>query len=149
MLSHRSRTTIVVIGVVYLGIALAIGFWPSPVDRPVDAQLSSLLALLHSLGLPRQIDYNAVEFSANIVFFIPAGAVAAALLARHRWWMAVLLGACFSGTIELGQLLLLPARFASWNDILANTLGAALGAAAVSLVRWRRATPPASSAEPQ
>ena len=112
----------------YLVTLAAIAFWPSPVDRGAHRPITSILARLHAHGMPGWIDYGLVEFTANIVLFVPVGLLGVVLLGSARWWVAVLAGFAASGLIELGQLVFLPARYATVMDVLANTSGAALGA---------------------
>lgn len=77
------------------------------------------------------------EILLNIAFFIPVGLLAAVLFCRHgRWWVPVALGCLLSVCIELTQLL---ARcgYCEVDDVMNNTLGAALGAGLVWLIdRW-------------
>lgn len=121
---------------VYALFVLAIGLYPTPVDRPIDGLLSRVLRFLHRHGVPRAFDYAFVEFTANIAFFVPLGVFAALLLLHRRWWLAGVIGFAASVAIETAQATLLPGRFASALDVLANTTGAFLGATAVVL--WRR-----------
>lgn len=112
------------------GAALAgILFWPTPVDRPISGLLERALGKLHGWGLPQAIGYAQVEWLANVALFVPFGVLAALLLPRRSWWLAIPLALFSSAALELAQLLL-PERFASVADITANTLGAALGALA-------------------
>ncbi|WP_181578483.1 hypothetical protein [Arthrobacter sp. AQ5-05] len=46
---------------------------------PFASDLSGALAWLHVHGLPSTIGYNAVEFGANIVLFIPLDCMAGSL----------------------------------------------------------------------
>ncbi|MDO5745979.1 MAG: VanZ family protein, partial [Micrococcaceae bacterium] len=69
----------------------------------------------------------------NVALFVPFGDLAAAWV--RRWWAVVALGFGASCLIELGQGLLLSARYPSVWDIVANTLGTALGAAVFLLVQ--------------
>ena len=119
----------------YLAWALVIGFWPYPVDRPLGAAIFRALDFLHARGLPELVDYGVVEFAANVWFFIPVGLLCAALLPRRLWWGAVLSGIALSGLIELGQLLFRSARYASWGDITANTIGAVVGVLVAVAIR--------------
>ncbi|MET4704824.1 VanZ family protein [Frigoribacterium sp. UYMn621] len=137
MLRGRTRRLLALIGVAYVAACLVIGFWPSPVDRPVDDSLARVLAYLHSVGVPDVVDYSFVERAANVLLFVPLGALVAAQLSRRHWWIA--LGTCIalSGVIELGQALLLPARYASWIDLLANSVGGAIGVGITMLLRRR------------
>lgn len=82
----------------------------------------------------------------NVVLFVPVGALLAKLL-RGRWWVAVLVAGLCSAAIEVVQAQWLLERIGSVDDVVANTLGAALGALAVTLRRRhrsRRAGRPAS-----
>ena len=119
----------------YLAWALAIGLWPDPVDRPLGAAIFRTLNFLHAHGLPQAVDYGVVEFAANVWFFIPVGLLCAALLPRRLWWGALLSGLALSSLIELGQLLTSPGRYASWGDIIANTIGTTLGVLVVVGIR--------------
>lgn len=116
----------------YLVAVALIVFWPTPVDRPASGQLHTVLDWLHQRGLPEFIGYNKVEFAANIAMFIPMGYIAATWL--KKVWLGVIVGALASCLIELGQEVLLPERYATGLDVLANTTGAGLGAALYYLI---------------
>ena len=113
--------------VAYLVGLACVAFWPTPVDQPVSGTLAELIRWLHARGMPRSIGYGTIECAANIALFASFGYVMASASGR-TWWRVALLGGAVSCFIELGQALLLPDRFPSAWDILANTLGAALGA---------------------
>ena len=66
------------------------------------------------------------EFLANIVLFVPLGVLVAVAWPRARPWSVVLVGFAVSVTIELVQMLL-PSRFPTISDVIANTVGAAVG----------------------
>jgi len=67
-----------------------------------------------------------IEFGANILMFVPLGLLLT-LLFRHPWY-GVALALALSAAAELAQIVI-PSRQPTVRDILANTLGAALGAA--------------------
>jgi VanZ family protein len=137
-----SRRLLLVLLVLYVVGVVLIAVWPSPVDRNFDGPLRGSIAWLQRHGLDF-VTYDRVEFAANIVFFIPLGLLLAALGGRGRVMIAFATCVAVSLSIELGQALFLPARFASAGDVLANTVGAAIGAAAAAIassVRRRRAT---------
>ena len=74
--------------------------------------------------------------------FVPLGLLLP-VATRTRAWLAVPAGAWFSALIELSQLAFLPHRVASIQDVVMNTLGATLGAAALLAIRaWRAADHP-------
>lgn len=121
-----------------------VGYWPVPVDRGMRSILTSVLDRLAAAGAPSWVDYAHIEFGANIVLFVPVGVLIALLLPRWEWWLAPIIGLALSLAIEFGQALLLPQRFATPLDVLANTTGATVGALIVTAIRLalraRRAT---------
>ena len=142
--NRRRIVTLAVIGVVFVGGALVIGFLPTRVDGGVEPTVRRVLSWLQDVGAPAWVDYDFADFVANIGFFVPIGLVAALLLPWRAWWAAIPIGAALSGLLELGQYLFLPERYASWTDVAANTTGAIIGAligAAIRAARMRRATP--------
>lgn len=76
-----------------------------------------------------------VEFTANVLMFVPLGVLVP--LVFRRLWIGVLVAAALSAGAELVQTLL-PARHASMRDVLANVLGALLGAAVLWAVTRHR-----------
>ncbi|MCU6479919.1 VanZ family protein [Arthrobacter sp. A2-55] len=120
---------------VYLvGVALVV-FWPTPVDRPASGDLHLVINWMHAHGLPMFIGYNQVEFTANIAMFVPMGLIASTWF--KNGWVSLAISSLASCFIEFSQYLFLPHRFASGMDVLANTTGAAIGAA-VYFVDHRR-----------
>ncbi|MFT4230900.1 MAG: VanZ family protein [Microbacterium sp.] len=116
-----------VLAVVYGSFLAVVAFWPSPVDRPVASLLERAIDELHERGVPSFVDYGFLESSANIALFVPVGLLLGLAL-PVRWWPgAVVLGPLLSMAIELAQGLFLSARYASWGDVLANSVGATIG----------------------
>jgi VanZ family protein len=139
MLRDRTRRVLALTGIAYGVICLLIGFWPTPVDRPIDGLLARVLGFLHAHGVPQFIGYSLVEFWANVALFVPVGAVLAALAPRRLWWAPLVLGVELSAVIELIQFDLLPARVASVGDVAANSLGTAIGVGITALLLRSRA----------
>jgi glycopeptide antibiotics resistance protein len=82
--------------------------------------------------------------AANVALFLPLGFLLPLLAPWFdRWWRAVGAGFALSGAIELSQLAFPGVRRPDVNDVLMNTLGAAIGFLAYRLVararRGRRA----------
>ncbi|UJP08878.1 VanZ family protein [Microbacterium sp. KUDC0406] len=76
-----------------------------------------------------------VEFTANVLMFLPLGFLLT-LLFRHPWY-GTLLALVLSAGVEVAQIVI-PDRVASLRDIVANTLGAAIGAFLAWLLFLRR-----------
>lgn len=130
-------------------VVVAVGFivlTPGPPAPDGQSSLRRSLDRLHQLGaLPDFVSFGAVEWSSNVLMFAPVGFLLAGVLpVRRRWWV-VPAAATLSCGIELFQKLFLPERVASLLDVLANTLGAALGLLVLTgLSRWMMRTAPNS-----
>ena len=62
----------------------------------------------------------------NILLFLPFGYLLQTMFPRLRWWQVILLGLAFSLCIELLQLIT-KLGYADVDDLINNTLGAAIG----------------------
>jgi glycopeptide antibiotics resistance protein len=122
------------VSLAYLVALTLIAFWPIPVDRGAHGSISSVVLWLHRHGVPAWLNYAVIEFTANIALFVPVGLLVVLLAGAHRWWLGPLFGAAISSAIEVGQLVFLPERFATVNDVIANSLGAVLGTIAAIIV---------------
>ncbi|MEV3901258.1 VanZ family protein [Mycobacterium sp. NPDC050551] len=138
----RRRRVLTLWTAAYVGVIALIVFWPST-EELVNPSLRWIRHVTHA-------PLSVVEFSTNVLLFIPFGMLAAAYLTRRRWWLAMLAGAAASAGIELTQAVLLPGRDPSLSDIAANTAGATLGVLVVSVIRlaWRRDEPVGEPAVP-
>ncbi|GGE99360.1 VanZ family protein [Mycetocola zhadangensis] len=120
---------IAALAAVAYAIALAlIAFWPTPVDQPIERPIHRAVDWSQSHGA-EVVTYPFIESMANVALFIPVGFLLVLILGAGRWWLSVLAGAALSAAIELGQLYFLDARFATMNDVFANTAGTLAGAA--------------------
>ena len=81
----------------YLVALVLIVFWPTPVDRPAAGTLHSLIVWIHSHGVPTFIGYNTIEFTANIVMFVPMGIIASGWIKKA--WLGAALGAASIGAM--------------------------------------------------
>ncbi|WP_210506498.1 VanZ family protein [Naasia sp. SYSU D00057] len=120
---------------VYLAAVLVITLTPAPVDRPFRGSLARLIQELHERGVPAWIGYGEIEFTGNVLLFVPAGFLAALVLARRDWWIVAVAAPVFSALIEFAQALFLTERFPTVSDIVANSVGGAFGAALALLAR--------------
>jgi glycopeptide antibiotics resistance protein len=135
---RRLRLAATVAAVYALGLAL-VAMWPHPVDDDIDvAGFPPLRWTTETLGLSPFQGYEVVQFSANVVLFMPLGALVLLVWRRAGVVYATLAGATVSTLVELLQHLVRPERIASVQDVLANTIGAAAGAGAVWVLRRLR-----------
>ena len=127
----------------------AIGVWPTHVDKNVDlVDTRPAQWVLDQLDLTNQQGYDLIEFGANILLFVPFGLLLRALRPGWSWLTVVLIGALASATIEILQAVARPGRTADVRDVIANTLGAALGCLVYAVARQvsrRSASDPAGS----
>lgn len=143
--SRRARWIVVLCAAYTLAIA-AVGLWPSHVDQNVDIVHNAPAQwLLHHLNLTNHQGYDVAEFGANVLWFVPFGLLLQVIRPRWSWLTIVLAGALVSTTIEILQAVARPGRTADPGDVLANTIGVALGCLAYAVVRRRRASDPAGS----
>jgi VanZ family protein len=119
----------------YIAAGAAVLLWPTRVDAPFDNKLATTLEALHAHGVPEFINYAFVESSANIVMFFPLGILLTLVWGSRLSWIAPTVGLAASSAAELAQMLLLPNRVASIEDVLANTIGTILGTVLVVMVR--------------
>jgi len=109
---------------------------PSIYDARTGGILHAVLHALHGWPPTAWITFAVVESVANVVMFVPLGLLIVAW--GGRWWHGILAGLIISSAIETVQLLFLPTRVADVRDVIANTLGAALGVTIALLLRRRR-----------
>jgi glycopeptide antibiotics resistance protein len=138
----------VVAGLYALALA-AIGAWPTHVDKNIDlVDTRPAQWVLDQLNLTNQQGYDLIEFGANILLFVPFGLLVCALRPGWSRLTVVMVGALASATIEILQAVARPGRTADVRDVVANTLGAALGGlvyAAARQIARRGASDPAGS----
>ena len=111
----------------YATIVLLATMWPTPLDQGFETSINKLFSVLYRNGVPLWFGYSKLEFSANILMFIPLGFLVALLLPRRIWWLALIICPAMSIAIELTQSLALSARFATVTDVVSNSLGAVIG----------------------
>jgi len=119
----------------YLGAVLAIAFYPAPVDRNFRGLLDRVIDKLHENGVPSFVDYGVIEALANVALFIPVGLLIAIAVPKSIWWITIFIGPLISIAIEVLQGALLPERFSTVNDVVANSIGCLIGATLGLMVR--------------
>jgi glycopeptide antibiotics resistance protein len=118
---------------------------PQPLDASGRGFLHRLIRVVSGDNTLDWITYALVEFTANIVLFIPVGVLFALLLGWRRWWLAALLGIALTVSIEAAQLVL-PDRVTDPRDVVSNSIGSTIGVALVLAGAWWRARRPAKTA---
>lgn len=121
---------------VYLGAVTAVTMTPGRTHDSSLGIVRTVLAWLDERGVP--LPFASVEAVANVVMFVPFGVLVGLLLGLRRWWAVVLLGAATSVVIETVQRVV-PERYSTVQDVVMNTLGAAVGVAALAWWLARRA----------
>jgi glycopeptide antibiotics resistance protein len=123
----------------YVAVLAIVLSWPVHVDgRGGLFRFDPLLHLLARFGIPAWASYPFLEFTANAVLFVPLGVLWALIVDRWRAALrivtAALLGATISVIAELAQGFLMAERTMDARDVVANGIGAAVGAIATVLV---------------
>ena len=123
---------------VYLAAVGAVTLTPGQAHDPSLGAVRAVLRWLDERGVP--LPFEVVEAVANVVMFAPFGVLVSLLPRMRRGWVVVLLALATSVTIETVQRVL-PGRFSTLQDVVMNTLGAAVGVLCVRLVLRRRGHP--------
>lgn len=116
--------------IAYLCALALIALWPARVDEGADALLAAVTAAFPA------ITYDVVEVGANVLLFVPFGALLATLVRSRA--IVVLLAFASSTAIELMQAVALEQRTPSAIDVLANLTGACLGVVIVDVIEQAR-----------
>jgi glycopeptide antibiotics resistance protein len=120
---------------VFLALAL---LWPTSGWQ--SGAVAWLGGILGHLGFsPSLVTQIRLEFVMNAVIIAPVPFLGAVLLPRYTWRDWTALGFAGALLVEIVQGLLLPQRNASYVDVVANTLGALVGAGLAQLSRRSRA----------
>ncbi|CAN5166200.1 hypothetical protein BH11ACT1_BH11ACT1_25890 [soil metagenome] len=142
---RRARRVIVYAAALYLLGVARMTLWPDFASPDQLDALRSLVAWLTKHGIP--VTYDGVEAAANLVMFVPFGVLGGLLVSRRHRGAVVAAGCAVSAAIETTQLLFLPTRVATVQDVVLNTAGAAVGLLGLVVVAARR-TEPDSTSEP-
>ena len=110
----------------FVVVVAIITLWPGPPDPGGQQALKAFLSRAHQRGLLTLITFGGIEFGANVLMFIPIGTFGALALAKMRW-LIVPAAIAASAIIEVIQATLMPERFGTPQDVVANGLGALIG----------------------
>lgn len=123
------RGVAVLVGGAYVALMVVVVWSPMPLTGPLEPLLVNLESFFQTrLGAPPGFGRRAVEFAANVVFFVPPALLVTFGMRRPRINLVVLLGFVATVTIEFVQYAALPGRSSTLSDVVANTLGALIGA---------------------
>jgi glycopeptide antibiotics resistance protein len=117
----------------YLALVGWITLGPQPLDTQDQRLLSRILSFFGNHDATKWINYNLVEFSANIAMFVPLGLFFLLLLGRKRAWLAMLLGVTLTVGIETAQIFI-AGRVSDPRDVLANSTGTLIGVIAALII---------------
>jgi glycopeptide antibiotics resistance protein len=109
-----------------IGLALIVWLPASIAGRVTGIAFRLARYVSEHFGVALSTSYTVFEFLANIALFVPFGLLLAAAWPRRSPWLIILIGYAVSATIELVQTLL-PSRFPTLSDVIANTLGTIIG----------------------
>lgn len=122
----------------YLALVGWLTLGPQPLDASGRGPLHRVIRFISGDNTLDWITYALVEFTANIVLFLPIGILFVLLLGWRRWWLAALLGIALTVSIEAAQLIL-PGRVTDPRDVVSNSVGAIIGVASVLVVTASKA----------
>jgi len=110
---------------------------PQPLDSNGRGILHRIIRFISGDDTLDWITFALVEFTANIVLFVPVGVLFTLMLGWRRWWLAALLGAGLTAAIEFAQLFI-PNRVTDPRDLVSNSVGALIGVTLVLVfTAWR------------
>ncbi len=128
------RSTVTIVLAVYTALLLVALLAPTSDEQ--SGMVTWVGGVMADLGLPRWLsNYKRLEVVMNALIIAPVSFLGSMLRPSISWrdWTAY--GFAASMAVEAIQLTLLPGRQASFSDVVANTLGALLGAVAFQVGR--------------
>ena len=126
------------VALAYAAVVLWVTVGPAPWRTTAGSQLDGGILNLDSWTAPVTWTTGYLsEMAFNVAMFIPVGALAALLIPRRRWPLALLAGVAFTTVIELVQVPE-PHRISDPRDLVMNTMGAVFGVLLVLAARMVR-----------
>ena len=132
----------------YLAAVAWITLGPQPLALVRAGGVWRLLGIFQRHTTTAWITYPTIEFTANVVMFVPIGLFLLLLFGRRLWWLSVITGVLLSGLIEFTQLFL-PGRVSDVRDLTSNALGALIGVLAALVITWPAAVRRRRAAHPR
>lgn len=112
---------------VYLLVLVTVVFIIRIGDFRLSELVSEVLRTMQQHGFGAGVRFGHVEAAANVLFFVPLGALFPLWFRNRRWITTWLMCVGISLTVEVVQFLFLSNRVGSVRDVICNGLGAALG----------------------
>jgi glycopeptide antibiotics resistance protein len=122
----------------YLVFVAWLTLTPEPIGPDQQQFIQRVLDGLHRRGYAETLDYDQLEFLANIALFVPIGVFLLLLFGAGGWWLAAIGSFAMTAVIETLQQQI-PGRVSDDRDLLANGIGALIGIA-IALVLTLPAT---------
>ena len=144
--SRRGRVLLAAASALYLAALASLTLGPQP--ETVGGTLVALGDWFGSWQGTAWLTFPVLEFVSNVVLFVPLGVLWVCWTGGRPWWLAALVGLALSGAIETTQALALPDRYPDVRDLVANTLGAVLGAGVAAAAAADRAARRARAPRP-
>jgi glycopeptide antibiotics resistance protein len=110
----------------YLVFVAWLTLTPQPIGPDQEEFIQRVLDGLHRRGYAQSLDYDRLEFMANIALFVPIGMFLLLLFGAGGWWLAAIGSFGMTALIEFAQQHI-PGRVSDDRDLLANTIGALIG----------------------
>ena len=110
----------------YLLFVVWLTLSPQPIGPDEQQLIQRLLDALHRRGYAESLDYERLEFLANIALFVPIGMFLLLLFGAGGWWLAAIGSFAMTAVIETLQHQI-PGRVPDDRDLFANTVGALIG----------------------
>lgn len=114
---------------------LAFVGWLTLTPHPIGngALVLRVLTALHTRGYAEWLDFDRLEFLANIGLFVPLGMFLLLLFGTRQWWLAG--AASFGLTLFIETVQRdIPGRVSDPRDVVANTAGGLIGVALATLL---------------
>lgn len=122
----------------YLAVVAWITLGPQPLDEEGRGLLLRVIRWLQRHDATDWVTYSGVEFTANVLMFVPLGLMFVLLLGRRLWWIAIVLAVALTVGIEAIQVML-PERVADPRDLASNSIGAVIGVIFALVITWPKA----------
>ena len=122
-----SRRLVSILILSYLLVVVFVAFIIRIGDFHLPEVISGVLYSLQQHGFTDGIRFGHVEAAANVLFFVPLGALVPLWFKNRRWLTSWLACVGISLIVEVVQFVFLSNRVGSVRDVICNGLGAALG----------------------